>query len=308
MPAEVLCVRIGVVSRFDAWTPSEHPFRGPLTQAGLEYVPIRLGAIQLRSNVGEEPSVELTNDPDAIQEEHGPPRVDAILWRVSENLFLPCRGLLYALARKHVIVNSLQCITRCSDKWATHDCLNSSGLPTVPAQLLLPDNRIPYLGTARTVVKPCFGAGGRGIRTMTPGELFVSDEACIAQPEITSDPSSHVRVLVCDGSAVAAIHRIPGRHPRGGGDLLVNNVDAGGSPTPADLGPVAEIAVASASAVGGLLVGVDLVPDTNYGYAVLEVNSSPGLEGVNRHSPANVYHLAAHAIRRAVQGVAPKQT
>jgi ribosomal protein S6--L-glutamate ligase len=137
---------------------------------------------------------------------------------------------------------------------------------------------------------------------MTPGELFISDEAYIAQPEITSDPRSHVRVLVCDGSAVAAIHRTPGNKPRGPRCLSVNNLEAGGTSAPANLEPAAEIAVAAANAVDGLVVGVDLVPDLNGGYAVLEVNASPGLEGVNRHSLTNVYYVAARAIRRAVLG------
>ncbi|WP_443053332.1 ATP-grasp domain-containing protein [Streptomyces sp. NBC_00273] len=193
-------------------------------------------------------------------------------------------------------------MTRCSDKWATHENLNLSGLPTVPTQLLLPDNLIPDLGTMRTVVKPCFGAGGRGIRLMIPGEPFISNEPYIAQPEITSDPRSYVRVLVCDGSAVAAIHRNPPNKSREGGNLRVNNLESGGESEPANLKPVAEIAVAAAEVLEGTVVGVDLVPGLNGSYEILEINSSPGLEGVNRHSPMNVYSVAARAVRRAVLG------
>jgi glutathione synthase/RimK-type ligase-like ATP-grasp enzyme len=300
--------RIGVISRFDAWTTSVHPFRKPLIRAGLEYVPIRLGDIQLTSEPGNKATLQASGHADIVEDAEDPFHVDGILWRVSENLYLPCRGLIYTLAHKYRIINSPQCIARCSDKWTTHDHLNASGLPTVRTQLLLPDSRVPYLGTPRTVVKPCFGAGGRGVRAMTPGEPFTMGEAYIAQPEIVSDPNTHVRVLVCDGSAVAAIHRTLAIEQRSSSELPVNNLDAGGRSAPADLEPVAEIATAAAEAVGGLLVGVDLVPDGDGEYMVLEVNSSPGLEGANRHSPTDVYDLASRAICRALVGASPTAT
>jgi ribosomal protein S6--L-glutamate ligase len=273
--------RVGVVSRFNAWSPGEHPFRIPLTGAGLEYVPLRLGSLDLS---------------------HLPDRLDAVLWRVSENLYPPCRPLIEALAIKYRMINSRRCTTLCSDKWATYQHLKSVGLPTLTTRLLVPDNVIPALGTPRTVVKPCFGAGGRGIRALSPGSMFTAEEAYIAQPELTSDPATHVRVLVCDGEAVSAIHRIPATSAAGA--LPINNLDSGGHSSPADPGPVAELAVAAARAVDGFLVGVDLVPDGD-GYTVLEINSVPGLEGANTHASANVYALAAQAIGRRLRQAAP---
>nr|WP_296071363.1 ATP-grasp domain-containing protein [uncultured Actinoplanes sp.] len=271
--------RVGVISRFDAWAQGEHPFRTPLTDAGLEYVPIRLGSVQA---------------------DRLPDDVDAVLWRVSENLYPPCRPLIEALSERYRLINPGRCIELCSDKWATYRHLRSVGLPTVPTRLLVPDNLIPALGTPRTVVKPCFGAGGRGIRAVTPGSMFTADEAYLAQPEITSDPRTHVRVLVCDGEAIAAIHRIPAT--RVAGALPINNLDSGGRSAPADLAPVAELAVAAANAVDGFLVGVDLVPAAG-GYEVLEINSSPGLEGANLHARADVYAVAAEALGRRLRAL-----
>src|SRR6185436_2667789 len=121
-----------------------------------------------------------------------------------------------------------------------------------------------------------------------------SGEAYLAQPEITSDPATHVRVLVCDGEPVVAIHRVA--DGPSGDPFPVNNLDSGGRSLPAPLGPVAGIAVAAAKAVDGFLVGVDLVPDDRDGYAVLEINSTPGLRGANQHARADVHTVAARAM------------
>ena len=286
--------RVGVVSRFNAWAPEEHPFRSAFQHAGLEYVPLRLGDIRLRASTKAGTTLDILPridgaNPDELD-------VDAVLWRVSENHFLRCRSLIQVLAERCEVINSLDCMDLCGDKWRTQEEMARRGLPTVPTQLLLPDSVVPDMGTERTVIKPSFGAGGRGIRAVNPGQSVELDEAYIAQPEIEFSASRHVRVLVCGGTPLVAIHRIP-RAGRGAADeVAVNNLSAGGTAAPAALSPVADIAAAAAQAVGGLFVGVDLVPDEGRGHLILEVNSSPGLEGVNAHSAANVYHLVANEI------------
>jgi ribosomal protein S6--L-glutamate ligase len=291
--------RVGVVSRFNAWNAGDHPFRSPLIGQGIDYVPIRLGDIQLSSRAGKQPELKVLDSANSSGGGLAFPDVDAVLWRVSENLFPRCYALAATLAERVPIINTFFCLKHCSDKWLTHRLLEAAGLPAVPTQLILPDNLVPDFGTAMTIVKPTQGAGGRGVRTELPGSSFETDEAYIAQPELSSDPARHVRVLVCGGRAVAAIHRTPANPVIG--PFAVNNLDAGGNETAAKIGPVAEIAVAAADAVQGIMVGVDLVLDENDDYLILEVNSSPGLEGVNRSSEADIYQLAAQTVRASIE-------
>ncbi|WP_164842437.1 ATP-grasp domain-containing protein [Actinoplanes solisilvae] len=299
--------RVGVVSRFNAWSADDHPFRSPLKRLGIDYVPIRLGDIQLSTRSGGRPELTVSNSTNSSSGGLAFPDVDAVLWRVSENLFPRCYALAAALAERVPVVNPFFCLRNCSDKWLTHRLLEAVGLPTVPTQLVLPDNVVPDFGTPMTIVKPAQGAGGRGVRAESPGSSFESDEAYIAQPELYSDPARHVRVLVCGGRAVAAIHRTPADPATG--PFAVNNLDAGGIETIAKIDPVADIAVAAADAVQGIMVGVDLVLDENDEYLILEVNSSPGLEGVNRSSEADIYQLAAEAVRASIEssGGAPRE-
>lgn len=290
-----MTLTVGVVSKFDRWAPKLHPFRIALERAGLRYVPIALGQIHL--TVSPEKGIELSLRGANGRGYVGPKGsdIDVMLWRVSENYYFQCSGLLERISQNHRLVNSITCMKRCSNKWSTYETLASCGLPIVRTQAILPDSPVPELGTKRTIIKPCFGAGGRGVRAVRPGLKIDFSEPYIAQPELASDSDEHVRVLVCGGTPVVAMRRISER-ASSSREMRINNLDAGGKSIGAPLSPVYEIAAAASRAVGGMLVGVDLVPDQHSGFAILEVNSSPGLEGANQHSARSVYDLAVEAV------------
>jgi RimK family alpha-L-glutamate ligase len=201
-------------------------------------------------------------------------------------------GLLHALeAGGTPVVNGARAIERCVDKSVTSFLLARAGVPTPPAwtvETRAAAESITATEVAagyRLVAKPLFGAQGKGLRLVSrPDDLPPPEEiggVWHLQRYVGRDASGwhDYRVFVVAGRPVAAM----ARHGTG----WVTNIRQGARPAPVPArGPLADLAVAAAEAVGALYAGVDLIEATagNGGLAVLEVNSMPawqGLQGVS---------------------------
>lgn len=104
----------------------------------------------------------------------------------------------------------------------------------------------------------------------------------LVQEFIREAEATDVRAFVIGGRVVAAMKRIgkPGE--------FRSNLHRGGHAEPATLtGAEADVAIRSASAIGLNVCGVDMLR-TSRGPMVMEVNSSPGLEGVERSTGVDV--------------------
>ncbi|MFF3359178.1 RimK family alpha-L-glutamate ligase [Streptomyces sp. NPDC002917] len=276
-----MSLRIGVVNRFGSTPPEAYALGRALEAAGATFIPLPLSSFHVVPQSRRPPSVRIladngrtttTRDVQALG-------LAGVLWRVSENCWPACQNLVTALGASCRVINSPTCIRTCADKWLTHLSLSAAGVPSVSTWLVPPGALAPDTGTVMTVVKPAVGAGGRGIRAVRPGEVLNEQEALVAQPLLTAPPEEHVRVVVCRTEPVAAMRRRP---PPGNrvNPVKVNNIEAEGTPIPTDIGPVGDLAAAAAAAVGGDVVAVDLVPGLDGRWCVLEVNSSPGLNGM----------------------------
>ena len=128
-------------------------------------------------------------------------------------------GVLHALARLSVPVwNSAQAIERCVDKSMTTFLLKNAGLPTPPTfavEGLAAAAEIAARELARTplVLKPLFGAQGRGIRMIRalsdlPGTDEVNDVYYLQHyvPR-AGPPFRDFRIFVCAGKPVAMMSR-----------------------------------------------------------------------------------------------------
>ena len=150
----------------------------------------------------------------------------------------------------------------------------------------------------RLVLKPLFGAQGRGLRLIgDPGELPAPEEiggVYYLQRFLRrhEDAWRDFRVFVVGQTAVAAMAR------RGVG--WITNVGQGGVPEPvAAEGRLAELAVAAAAAVGAEHAGVDLIEDETGRLQVLEVNSMPAWQGLQSVTSVDVAgQLAGHLATR----------
>ena len=112
--------------------------------------------------------------------------------------------------------------------------------------------------------------------------LLVDQGITLAQPLVELAQPRDLRVLVIGGRAYGACWRqaAPGE--------FRSNVHLGGSTSRAELTPsISELAERAASAVGLPICGVDLIETPN-GLAILEVNGSPGIEGMESATGFNI--------------------
>lgn len=111
------------------------------------------------------------------------------------------------------------------------------------------------------------------------------------QQFLTQDPGQDYRILVVGQQAVAAMKRSAPQ-----GDFR-SNIHRGGSGTPVRLSPAyARLAVLATRTLHLEVAGVDLIRGPK-GPLVLEVNSSPGFEGLEKATGINV----AQAIMKHIQ-------
>jgi ribosomal protein S6--L-glutamate ligase len=170
------------------------------------------------------------------------------------------------------------------DKAETCARLSAADIPTVPGAVVVSavDGIPAWLGDGPFVVKPRLGSQGRDVlmavtRRELPAkieEVLARNEGALVQPLIPMRRPRDLRVLVIDGVAAAGCWRIAAD-----GEFR-SNVHLGASTEAAALDDEAtRVACAAAQALGLAHAGVDLLP-TPSGYLVLEINGSPGLEGI----------------------------
>jgi ribosomal protein S6--L-glutamate ligase len=172
--------------------------------------------------------------------------------------------------------------------------LRAAGLPVLPTVALREpahiEDALAQLKASSYVIKRPQGTQGRGVmsspdtssaRALLEG-LLVDQAITLAQPLVELATPRDLRVLVIGGRAHAACWRqaAPGE--------FRSNVHLGGSTSPAELTePVSRLAERAASAVELPICGVDLI-ETADGLAILEVNGSPGIEGMESATGLNI--------------------
>jgi tetrahydromethanopterin:alpha-L-glutamate ligase len=216
-------------------------------------------------------------------------------------------GVLHALGRLSVPVwNSAQAIERCVDKSMTTFLLKKAGLPTPPTFAVegreaAEEIAARELKKTPLVLKPLFGAQGRGIRMIAaladlPPAEEVSDVYYLQHyvPR-AGPPFRDFRIFVCAGKAVAMMSRR--------GEDWITNVNRGAVPeriSGYDESELAALAIAAADAVGADFAGVDIVPAEDGSLLVLEVNSMPAWSGLQSVAAVSIADAIAEALLKAV--------
>lgn len=201
-------------------------------------------------------------------------------------------------------VNESVAISRSRDKLRSMQLLarRDIGLPVTGFAHTTDDipDLINMVGGAPLVVKLLEGTQGVGVvlcETRKAAEsvmeaFFGIDVNIMVQEYIAEAGGADVRCFVIGDRVVAAMRRQaqPGE--------FRSNLHRGGSAESARISPAERrTAVAAARAMGLNVAGVDLIR-SNHGPLVLEVNSSPGLEGIEDASGVDVASLIVEFIER----------
>ncbi len=183
------------------------------------------------------------------------------------------------------VLNSRATLTAAHDKLATAAALVAAGVshpetahlaPWLPAVTISPP----------LVLKPRFGSWGADVLRCDDGASFSAalaelrtrpwfDATGAVAQRLVPPRGYDLRLLVAGGQIAGAVRRIaaPGEWR--------TNVALGARREPVTPpGGACRVALAAAAAVGGDLVGIDLLPDGHGGWVVLEVNGAVDFNGL----------------------------
>lgn len=212
---------------------------------------------------------------------------DAIIPRIRPSItFYGCALTRQFEALKVFCLNSATAITQSRDKLFSLQLLLNHGvdIPTTgfANSPLDTDDLIKMVGGTPLIVKLLEGTQGKGVvlaETKKAAESVINafkslNANILVQEFIKEANGKDVRLFVIDGKVVAAIQReaVPGEFRA--------NIHLGG--TASVIKPTAEekkIAIKAAKAMDLKVAGVDIIRSSK-GPLLLEVNSSPGLEGI----------------------------
>jgi ribosomal protein S6--L-glutamate ligase len=202
-------------------------------------------------------------------------------------------------------------ILRARDKLATLQALGAAGVPVpLTSAARTPSGLAEVLGLVGgtpVVVKLVEGTHGSGVvlaETRKAAESLVAafhqlDADFCVQAFVKEAQGEDLRAFVVDGRVVAAMRR-----KAAAGEFRAN-LHQGGEAFPVELDRLEEeVAIAAAACVGVDVAGVDLLRTEN-GPLVLEVNVSPGLQGIERASGVNVAAEVIEYSRRLCRALGP---
>jgi len=203
-------------------------------------------------------------------------------------------------------LNSSGAISRSRDKMASSQLLARKGIDLpITAFAHNPDNiedLIAEVGGAPLVIKLVEGSQGIGVvlaetdnAARSVIQAFMGLNANIMVQEFIKEAGgSDIRCFVIGEKVVAAIKR------QGREGEFRSNLHRGGTATAVRLTPHERATAVQAAKIMGLNVcGVDLLR-SNRGPLVMEVNSSPGLEGIEKISGKNITSLMIEYIEKNI--------
>ncbi len=192
------------------------------------------------------------------------------------------------------VVNSAETAAVCADKAKTSLALADAGVPT-------PDTTVAFTTDSALdaiesygypcVLKPVVGSWGRlmaKIESKSAAEAILEHKATLGHyehsvfyvQEFVPKPDRDIRVVAVDGEPVAAMTR--------SGDHWLTNAAKGSETAAFGIDDeVADLVAAASDAVGGGLLGIDLM-ETGDGYTVHEVNHTVEFKALDEATDVDV--------------------
>lgn len=233
------------------------------------------------------------------------PNYDAVIPRIGASITFYGLAVLRQFELMGVFaLNDSVAIGRSRDKLRSMQLLAEAGvgLPVTafahdPKQT---DQVIEMVGGAPVVIKLLEGTQGIGVvlaETNNSARSVIeafrgANVNILVQEFIKEAGNSDIRVIVVGGKVVAAMER------SGAAGDFRSNLHRGGSSRSIKISPEERsTAVRSAKRLGLNVAGVDLLR-SNHGPVVMEVNSSPGLEGIEKATGVDVADKIIQLIER----------
>ncbi len=217
------------------------------------------------------------------------PKYDAVIPRIGASVTFYGTAVLRQFEMMGVYpLNESVAIGRSRDKLRSTQILAREGVG-LPVTTFAHDPKqtqevLDVAGGAPLVIKLLEGTQGIGVvladtdrSAKSVIEAFRGAQVHILVQEFIKEAGgSDIRALVVGGKVIAAMMRT------GAGDDFRSNLHRGGSAKPIKISPEERAtAIRSAKAMGLNVCGVDMLR-SNHGPVVMEVNSSPGLEGIEK--------------------------
>jgi len=224
-----------------------------------------------------------------------PGSLEQVVFRMDALARLEARGLQ--------VVNSAKAIECAVDKYLTTTRLRSNGLPVPPTAVCQTAEAarelFEQLG-GDVVVKPLFGAEGRGLMRISDVELadrafrtLERLQAVIYLQKFIDHGGSDIRILVWGNEVLGSMRRVCQ-------DGFRTNIAQQGTAEPyLPSDHEVELACRAAATTSTLFAGVDLMYGTDGRCLVVEVNAVPGWRMLQRITGGD---LAGQVIDRLLQG------
>lgn len=194
------------------------------------------------------------------------------------------------------------------DKLQALQVFETAGIPYPPTSFVCRRKDIgpalDHLGEAPYVVKVLQGTQGSGVllaptrhEAITLAEtLLDADRPVLLQRFIAESRGRDVRALVVGDRVVSAVRRV-----NDDSGEFRSNVHRGAKAEPIDIEPAfAETAIRASAALGLEVAGVDMLEGAE-GPVVMEVNSSPGIHGMEDVTGDDIAGaIAEHVVRRVL--------
>lgn len=223
------------------------------------------------------------------------PHFDAVIPRIgASNTFYGTAVLRHMETMGMYVLNESIAIARSRDKFRSLQLLARKGIPMPLTSFAQSpddtDDLIRMVGGAPLIIKLLEGTQGKGVVLAESHQSAVSiinafkemHVNILVQEFIEESRGMDIRCFVIGDKVVAAIKR-----QAKDGEFRAN-VHQGGKAHKIKLSPQERlIAVAAAKTMGLKVAGVDLLR-SNKGPLVLEINSSPGLEAIEKTTQVNI--------------------
>jgi len=233
------------------------------------------------------------------------PTYDAVIPRIGASITFYGTAVLRQLEMMGVYpVNESVAVTRSRDKLRSLQLLSRKGIGMPVTGFANSPDDIPDLikmvGGAPLVIKLLEGTQGIGVvlaETKKAAESVIEaflglNANIMVQEYIKEAGGADIRCFVVGGKVVAAMKR------QGAEGEFRSNLHRGGSAQLIKLTPEERRTAVKAAQIMGLNVaGVDIL-QSKRGPAVMEVNSSPGLEGIEKSTGKNVADMIIQFIEK----------